>query len=136
MARSREKLFIGIFFAVMGVVILSAAFGFGPMSDAEMNAPRWVIGIAGLMFISVAFLLVESTNMLTMVAAGIVTIGMTLVCAWIAVFGPDEHFSGSLTFFSDRVDVLIARALFGLVALLGAAISINAIRKTIGGRRS
>lgn len=136
MTRSQEKLFIGIFFAVMGLAILSAAFGFGPMSDSAMHAPRWVIGASGLIFLSSAFILVEKAHTLSSLLAGIVTVGMTLVCGWIAIFGEDEYFSGGLSLFSDRVEVLIARVLFGLVAGLGAAITINAIRKTLGRRRT
>ena len=136
MTRSQEKLLIGIFFAAMGLAILSAAFGYGPMSDSAMHAPRWVIGTSGVIFLSIAFILIEKYHTLTSFIAGIVTVGMTLICGWIAVFGEDEYFSGSWSLFSDRVEVLIARVLFGLVAGLGAAITINAIRKTFGGRRA
>lgn len=136
MTRSQEKLLIGIFFAVMGLAILSAAFGFGPMSDSAMHAPRWVIGASGLIFLSSAFILVEKAHTFSSLLAGIVTVGMTLVCGWIAIFGEDEYFSGGLSLFSDRVEALIARVLFGLVAGLGAAITINAIRKTLGDRRT
>ena len=136
MTRSQEKLLIGIFFAVMGLAILLAAFGLGPMSDSATHAPRWVIGVSGLVFLSSAFILAEISHTLTSLVAGIVTVGMTLICGWIAVFGEDEYFSGGLSLFSDRVEVLIARVLFGLVAGLGAAITINAIRKTLGGRRT
>ena len=122
----------GIFCSMMGVVILLAAFGFGPMSDAAMNAPRWIVGVMGLIFLGSGVMLIDAFHRLASVMAGLVMVGMTVVCGWISIFGEDAYFSGGPSLFSERTEVLIARVMFGLVAALGAAISINAIRNLIG----
>jgi len=48
MTDAKQKLVTGAFLILMGVFILLAAFGIGPMSGSKMNAPRWVIGLCGL----------------------------------------------------------------------------------------
>jgi hypothetical protein len=133
LTESHEKLLTGLFFVVMGVFILLAAFGLGPMSGSAIHAPRWVIGLAGLLFIGSGVLLIEKFHKLATFMAGFVTIGITVICAWIAVFGEAEYFSSGLSLFSDDTEVLIARVLFGAVAVLGAAITVNAFRKIFAG---
>lgn len=129
MTHAHEKLLTGAFFSIMGVMVLLAAFGLGPMSNSAMHAPRWVVGLAGMLFLGCGAMLVETSHQLATWMAGLVTIGMTAICGWIALFGEDEYFSGGLSIFSDHVEVLIARVIFGFVAVLGTAITINAIRK-------
>jgi len=117
----------------MGAMILMAAFGVGPMSGAQMHAPRWVVGLAGLIFASGGVAAIAPTRGILNLAAGIVVGGLSAICAWIALFGEAEYFSGSLSVFSRSTDVLIARVVFGLVALLGAAIFANAVRHAMRG---
>ena len=42
----------------MGVLISMVAFGAGPMSESPIHAPRWVIGVAGVLFASCSVVLV------------------------------------------------------------------------------
>jgi hypothetical protein len=114
---------------MMGAMILLAAFGIGPMSNSAIHAPRWVVGIAGIIFLGCGVMVIDTFQKFATWMAGIVTIGMTVICGWIALFGEDEYFSGGPSIFSDDIEVLIARILFGAVAVLGTAITINALRK-------
>ncbi len=129
MTEARQKLLTGAFFILMGLLILLAAFGFGPMSGSRMNAPRWVIGLCGLFFASGGVVVIAPAHKLASLAAGIAVVAITVICAWIALFGDARYFSGGLSMFSHNTEVLIARALFGAVAVLGAAISVHALRK-------
>jgi len=125
---SHEKLMVGAFFCVMGGMVVLAAFGFGPMSKSAMHAPRWIVGIAGLIFSGCGLMLISASHKIATWIGGMVTIGMTIICGWIALFGEDEHFSGGFSVFSESIEVLIARVLFGAVAILGTAMTINALR--------
>ncbi len=129
MTDAKQKLLTGVFFILMGVLILLAAFGIGPMSGSRMNAPRWIIGLCGLFFASGGVVLIAPTHKVASLAAGIAVMGITVICAWIALFGDAQYFSGGLSMFSRDTEVLIARALFGAVAILGVAISANAMRR-------
>ena len=131
MTNIRQKLVTGVFLILMGVLILLAAFGIGPMSGSQMNAPRWVIGLCGLFFASGGLIVIAPTHKMARLAAGIAVVGITVICTWIALFGDARYFSGGLSIFSRDAEVLIARALFGAVAILGIAISANAVRRTL-----
>lgn len=131
MTDAKQKLLVGVFFILMGVLILLAAFGIGPMSGSPMNAPRWVIGLCGIFFLSGGVMVIAPTQKIATLAAGIAVVGITVICAWIALFGDARYFSGGLSMFSRDTEVVIARALFGAVALLGIAISVNAVRKAL-----
>ena len=131
MTDAKQKLLTGAFVILMGVLILLAAIGIGPMSGSRMNAPRWVIGLCGLFFASGGVIVIAPTHKIASLAAGIAVVGITVICAWIALFGDTRYFSGGLSMFSRDTEVLIARALFGTVAILGAAISANAVRRAL-----
>lgn len=131
MTDAKQKLFTGAFFILMGVLILLAAFGIGPMSGSQMNAPRWVIGLCGLFFLSGGVIVIAPTHKIARLAAGVAVMGITVLCAWVALFGDARYFSGGLSLFSRDTEVLIARTLFGAVAVLGIAISGNAARRAI-----
>lgn len=131
MNKSRDKFVLGVFALFMGLNILLAAFGYGLMSDSAIYAPRWVVGIAGLVFLSCGVMLFDTLHRLASLMAGIVTVGMAVICAWVALFGEDAYFSGGLSMVSQSAEVLIARIIFGLVALLGAAVTLNALRKSL-----
>ncbi len=131
MTDAKQRLLTGAFFILMGVLILLAAFGIGPMAASRMNAPHWIIGLCGLFFASGGVILIAPTHKIARLAAGIAVVGITVVCAWAALFGDARYFSGGMSVFSQDTEVLIARALFGGVAILGGAISANAVRRAL-----
>lgn len=76
-------------------------------------------------------MLIAPTHKMARMAAGIAVVGITVICAWVALFGDTRYFSGGLSMFSRDTEVRIARALFGSVAILGVAISANAVRRAL-----
>jgi hypothetical protein len=62
-------------------------------------------------------------------SAGTVVISVTIVSAWVALYGPSEQFSGDFPFLSRETNVTIARIVFGCVALMGLAITTAAFKK-------
>lgn len=119
---------VGIFFILMGVMISLAAFDMGPMSSGSKNAPNWIIGLSGAFFIGCGALLLKPGPVIGQIIAGISVLSFTAIFAWIALFGDAEHFSSDWPIFSPATEVILARSLFGLVALLGLAITVNVIR--------
>ena len=119
---------VGFFCILMGVMISLVAFDMGSMGSATKNAPNWIIGLGGAIFIGGGAMLLKPGPVIGQITAGVTVISFTTIFAWIALFGRAEHFSSSWSIFSPATQVVFARILFGLVALLGLAISINAIR--------
>ena len=111
-----------------------AAFGVGPMSGSPIHAPRWVIGVAGVLFASCSVVLVAPAHGSARVAAGGIVVGLSAMCAWVALFGEAQHFSGGMSMVPRATEVLMARVVFGMVAILGTAISANALRRALNGR--
>lgn len=74
-------------------------------------------------------LLIIKSQKLGQFFAAITTISITTICAWVSLLGDSEHFESDSLFFSKEMDVLIARILFGLVAVMGTAIVINGLYK-------
>ena len=129
----QERFLLGGFFLLMGILISMAAFGVGPMSDSQMHAPRWVVGVAGVLFASSSVVLVAPAHRIARVAAGVIVVGLSAICAWVALFGEAQYFGGGTSLFSRSTEVFIARVVFGMVAILGTAISANALRRALSG---
>lgn len=130
----RAKRLFSVFFILMGVMILMAAFGFGPMSGSKTHAPSWVIGVCGLVFASGGVVLIGPSQRISSFGAGVVVMGLSAVFGWVALFGEAQYFSGGSSLFPRAVEVLVARVLFGSVAILGIGIAVNAVRNALASR--
>ncbi len=122
---------LSIFLIVPGIVISLVAIDVIQVDPEAVHAPNWIIGLLGLLFLGGGLAtVVNPRSSLASWSAGTVVISLTIVSAWVALYGPSEQFSGDFPFFSRENNVTIARIVFGLVALLGLAITAAAIRKT------
>ena len=115
----------------MGVMVVMAAFRVGPMSEAPAHAPGWIIGIAGVLFASCGILLLAPARRVVGFTGGIVVIGISVISAWVALFGDAQYFTGGMSVFARTMEVFVARVLFGAVAVLGFAIAANALRRIL-----
>lgn len=118
---------VAVFFLVMGVLITLAAMDMGPMASAQRNAPRWVVAAAGVVFLCGGGLLLVPARWLGSLLAGVVVALLTAVFGWVALFGDSAHFvvsSGGIL--SADAQVLVARVIFAMVAVLGMAILVRA----------
>lgn len=134
MTSDRAKLLLGAFFVLMGLMIVMAAFGVGPMSGSKVHAPRWVIGVCGVVFASCGVVLNARSQAIRSLGAGLVVIGLAMAFGWVALFGEARYFSGGSPLLTRAAEVLVARVLFASVAALGIGIAVNAVRKALGGR--
>lgn len=112
----------------MGGMIVAAAYNEGPMSDAAKNAPDWIIALGGWVFVGCGLLLVDLPRIMTHLVAGATVLAFTASFAWVALFGDARHFSPGPAWLSEETNLLTARIIFGMAALLGAAIFVFAMR--------
>ena len=118
---------------VAGLVIELTVLDIISIDENLVHAPNWVISLLGILFLSSGLVIVVSPeSSIASWSAGTLVIAMTLVSAWVAVYGSSEHFSGDLPFISRDTNVIIARIIFGCVSLLGLAIILAAAKKTWG----
>jgi hypothetical protein len=118
-------------FIVAGIVIELTTIDVISIDENLVHAPDWILGLCGLLFLSGGLAIVASPkSSIATWSAGTLVIFMTLISAWVAVYGASEHFSGDLPLLSRDSNVIIARIIFWCVSLLGLAITTAAIKKT------
>ena len=128
MPSRRQRFALSLLFLTLGGLVVLAACGLGPMGDAPANAPRWIVALGGAVFCCGGVLLLGPPRVLGQLMAATVTVAMTVSCAWVALYADASGFSGtSVPFLSREANVVVARGLFGLVALLGLAILCHAL---------
>lgn len=107
----------------LGLFPLGIAFGLLPVDPDSVHAPPWVLALCGVVFISGGgLILLHRHRYLQHLFAGAITASFGLVGLWVALFAPDDGFSGGFLFVSDETNVAIARWLFGIGAVLALAI--------------
>ncbi len=123
----------GILLIVAGIVVALLAIDVIQVDPKTVHVPNWVLGLLGLLFVGGGLATIANPqSSLASWSAGTVVISITVVFAWVSLYGPAEQFSGDLPFLSRETNVTIARIVFGCVALLGLAITVAAARKTWG----
>lgn len=109
-----------------GGAIIALSLNYIPIDPAKLHAPRWLLAVAGLMFIAggcvplgTAFKFRAWVNQLIgLIAAS----GLTIMTNWVAFFLGERHFTGSSATFgvglgSAPSGELAGRILFGIFAL-------------------
>ncbi|MDX1585883.1 MAG: hypothetical protein R3222_04030 [Balneolaceae bacterium] len=109
---------IGWLMTVAGLAVIALALGLLPVEQSQFGAPRWIMGMAGGIFVMAGLMMVwgEGSSWNNLLAALLLTM-MGLVGGWVGFFGTDEGFSGGFPFLPDAVNISIGRGLFGIGAL-------------------
>ena len=114
---------LGAFAVLMGTFIVLATLGLGPMAGSTINAPRWVVGLGGLFFILCGLLLLRPRGRLGRLLERIAVAGFTAVFAWVALYADAPQLVTEPGILPQDMRVIIARAMFGIVAVIGALIT-------------
>ena len=119
----------GVFLLVAGLFIGLVAVEIIAVDEELVHAPRWILGLGAALFAGGGLsLLAGPAYRLAQWSAGTVVVSMTVLSAWVALFGQSEHFSGDWPWLSEETNVPIARILFGAVSLLGLGIIVAAVK--------
>jgi hypothetical protein len=132
----REGLVYGTVCLALGCYPVAVALGFTPARQADLVAPRWVIAGAGLVFVIAGLMiLLANHSRANDLLAGIVLLLFSSIGLWISVFGPDEGFSGGLSFIPPDLNILVGRWVFALGALICFAFCLYALRRATSSTR-
>lgn len=121
---------IGPLSMLIGLVIGGVGVGIIPAPEESFNAPRWVVGLCGLVFFAAGFRVqtvhrpeISRWALLVLVAC-FAAIGL-----WVGLFGEAEAFGGGSSLLSTESNVSVARWIFtgggAACALLLAAMLYN-----------
>jgi len=135
-----SSMWVGIFSILIGASIILVSAGIFRVEESLFNAPRWIVGLAGLVFLNVGIAAslmdtrFEDINQTWWFKLAQSSMGFsiflifTIILIWIG-FGPGERqFSGGistpfLSFFSINTNEVIGRMIFGIPGLcLGTGI--------------
>jgi hypothetical protein len=139
----------GAMVVLMGMVPVLAAVGILPTDDASWNAPRWVGGVAGGLFVVAGLYLLTKPavdrldpwlkKQVTGLFPLLIVTGMAAISSWIA-FGPgDRQFEGGvsngfLQFSWGNANELLGRIAFGAGAIFLIVITLIGWWKYLRGR--
>jgi hypothetical protein len=124
-ASRRAQIGVGVLLILGGFAVIALAAGWIPSTPEKFNAPRWVIGAAGLMFtVAGLLMLIPAGGKSTLAAFLGATMAslFALVGGWVA-FGPGvRNFSGGIASggvaLKTDVGEYLGRAVFGAGAII------------------
>jgi ABC-type transport system involved in multi-copper enzyme maturation permease subunit len=118
---------------ICGVVPIGIAFGVIPARPESIRAPLFIVALAGLLFwFAAASLLFGSTRpRLNSLLGAILFALFATIGGWVSVSGSSIAFGGGIAVVANDANEWIARAIFGLGALVCAACSLYALRRAI-----
>ncbi len=115
---------------VIGAAIMLVAAGIINVADENVHAPRWVLGLCGLVFLlGGLMILAGAKSRFNALGATLMCGSFGLVGAWITFYSPDDSITGGLPFLSQSTNAAMGRWMFGAGALISFAIAWVALRQ-------
>jgi hypothetical protein len=117
-------------FFACGAAVLALATGVLSAPPGALEAPRWVIGCLGAVFMAGALVPLNATFSLpgwvNQLVALTVGVGLAMAFNWVAFFPGERHFTGAIAVpgmqLSAPTSQTTGRIMFGLGALLADAL--------------
>jgi hypothetical protein len=112
-----------------GGLALLAASGAFPAEMAN-GTPVWVLGLVGVVFvIGGSMIFLRNHSRALDLFAAMLTAAFTLIAGWVTLYGSAVTMSGGIPLLPDKVNVSIARLMFGLGTLLCFAAFLYALER-------
>ena len=122
----------GVLLLAIAIFIAAVSVGIIPLDESTINVPRWVLMIvSGTFALASVLVFVGQDSRAGDLIAGIVLLSMALIGGWISIFGSTQNLAGGLVFLPIEANIVLARALFGVGAILTLGIFIYAIRRAL-----
>ena len=116
----------------IGATIVLMAAGIIEVADESVHAPRWVLGLCGLVFLLGGFMMLAGAkSRFNALGAAILCGSFGLIGVWATFFTPDDAITGGVPFLSQSTNATIGRWLFGAGFLISFAIAWVALRQFI-----
>ena len=124
---------------ICGAAVLAVAIGVLPAQPGTLEAPRWVAGCAGVIFMAGALIPLNAAfglpDWMNQLAALSVALGLAVLFNWVAFFPGERHFSTTFSVPGVQVSTgggqIMGRIMFGLGALLADAIVLHALWRAL-----
>lgn len=117
---------------LIGIYPLAIAFGLLNADSESIHAPMWVVGLCGLVFIIAGCMIIfRQHDRLVDILAAIICFSFAAIGIWVSLLSPLDGFSGGLPYVSKELNILFARGVFGLGAMITLLMCIYAIKRAL-----
>ena len=114
--------------------MMAGGLGLIPLDPDSVYAPMWVLALCGFVVALGGIAMLAPNSPRIQAAAGVTfTLAMGMIGAWVAFFSDSDGFSGGIPFVPREVNVLVARGLFGLGAVMCLALFVWGARRILRG---
>jgi len=103
----------GPLFMVVGLTIGAVGVGLIPAPPESFNAPRWVVGICGLVFFTGGFhIQMINRPAISRWSAPVIVGCFAVIGLWVGLYGKAEAFGGGSSLLSAEANISVARWIF------------------------
>ena len=114
----------------VGLFPILVVTGVLDIEQTEPNAPTWVVIITGMVFVLAGMMILAGQHSrFTAWSAVLLCTCFGVVGAWVSLASPGEGFSGGIPFASQSFNIVLARWMFGIGALISFAMAVYAFRQ-------
>ena len=132
MNRNRSERRWGAGVALLGLFVVLMAVGVIPVEEGDLHAPNLILLLCGLAFAAGGLaILLPSDPRVKLSLVVIILASFLVIGVWVAVFGDAAHFSGGIPLLSRETNAVLARAAFGLGAVLILGMLVMALRQLL-----
>ena len=131
-----QSLWLGLLCIAVSLFPIAHSLNLLPIAEQPGDAPRWVIGLCGMVFaLSGCMMMTQLNSRLNNSLAAIFLALMGAIGLWVSLFSPAEGMSGGLFFLSQEQNVLLGRCVFGLGAAIVFLMCGYAVRLAVSGTK-
>jgi hypothetical protein len=125
----KQKGLASLLFFGTGLAIILASADIIPLDEDGLHAPRWVLGLSGVVFALAGIMIyIDDNPKWNNLLAAILIFAMASIGGWIALFGDGANFSGGVALLSDSSNISLARIVFGFGATICYLIGLYALK--------
>jgi hypothetical protein len=121
----------GSLMMLTGAVFLAAYQGLIDLDLSVVQPPRVILlTVSVIAFAGGLLIIVRRETRLSELLAGALLFALAAVGGWAAIFGPADRISGGLGFLPPETNVVLARGVFGMGAIICLIMSAYAFRRS------
>lgn len=114
----------------IGTFIMLVAADWIVVDPSSIEAPRWVLGLAGLVFLMAGLMvLAGQKSRINDGLAAMLLFAFAAIGAYAALLADPASIEGGLPLIDKETNSLIGRWVFGIGALMSAALGVYALRR-------
>lgn len=118
-----------LFCVALGLYPILLATGVVEPDPGQLHAPRWVVAVAGSIFVVLGLYLPFSGSKFSNNLFGaLICLSFAAIGGWVALYAEPGSITGGIPFAPKGLNHLLGRGMFGFGALISLAMAVYALR--------